>query len=45
MITHSEGDGGTPLSCAASQGQKKIVNYLLDQDVDVNGRMNKSKVF
>ena len=45
MIINSEGDGGTPLSCAASQGQKKIMNYLLGQDVDVNGRIIKSKVY
>ena len=44
MIINSEGEGGTPLSCAASEGHKDIVNYLLGQDVDVNGGMIKSKV-
>lgn len=33
----SEGKDGTPLACAASQGHVKIVNYLLGQNVDVNG--------
>jgi len=44
MIVDSEGEGGTPLSCAASEGNKDIVNYLLGQDVDVNGGSTKSKV-
>ena len=44
MIVNSEGEGGTPLSCAASQGYKDIINYLLGQDVDVNGGIIKSKV-
>ena len=44
MIINSEGEGGTPLSCAASQGHKHIINYLLEQDVDVNGAYIKSKV-
>ena len=44
MIVNSEGEGGTPLSCAASRGYKDIINYLLGQDVDVNGGIIKSKV-
>ena len=33
----SEGDDGTPLACAASKGHVKIINYLLEQNVDING--------
>ena len=33
----SEGEDGTPLACAAGKGHVKIVNYLLGQDVDING--------
>jgi len=45
MIANSEGEAGTPLSCAASEGQKSIMSYLLGQDVDVNGGFIKSKVY
>jgi len=41
---NSQGDGGTPLSCAASKGHKNVTSYLLGQDVDVNGGYIKSKV-
>ena len=33
----SEGKNGTPLVCAASKGHVNIINYLLEQNVDVNG--------
>ena len=33
----SEGKNGTPLACAASKGHANIINYLLGQNVDVNG--------
>lgn len=32
----SEGEDGTPLACAASKGDEKIVNYLLEQNVNIN---------
>ena len=32
----SKGKDITPLACAASKGNEKIVNYLLGQNVDVN---------
>ena len=37
MVHFSEGEDGTPLACAANKGHVKIVNYLLGQNVDVNG--------
>ena len=37
IVYFSEGKYGTPLACAASKGHVKIVNYLLGQNVDVNG--------
>ena len=37
IVYFSEGEDGTPLACAASKGHVKIVNYLLGQDVDING--------
>ena len=33
----SGGEDGTPLACAASKGHVKVINYLLGQNVDVNG--------
>ena len=33
----SVGEDGTPLACAASKGHVKVINYLLGQNVDVNG--------
>lgn len=33
----SGGENGTPLACAASKGHVKVINYLLSQNVDVNG--------
>ena len=33
----SEGENGTPLACAASRGHAELLNYLLGQNVDVNG--------
>ena len=32
----SKGKDGTPLACAASKGNEKILNYLLNQNVNVN---------
>ena len=37
LFYYSGGEDGTPLACAASKGHVKVINYLLGQNVDVNG--------
>ena len=37
-LSSDERSIGTPLACAASKGHEEIVNYLLGEDVEVNGK-------
>ena len=37
LFYYSGDEDGTPLACAASKGHVKVINYLLGQNVDVNG--------
>ena len=37
LFYYSGGEDGTPLACAASKGHVNVINYLLGQNVDVNG--------